>query len=183
MTPHSIVFKVNDRCNLEAFYVWQKKYGILRTKFVFLLCFVINAFAAVLTFFSMYLEESFSIIKAVLLILLETALFTFIIIRTLREKIVPEMAKNCDLRIKSCSDKTQVTLRENDFEIKTEYKKTNYFYDEIKYCFDKGTFALIVIDEYAYPIIIPLISVEKGSKDTFSSILREKLGGKYERGV
>lgn len=183
MTQNSIVFSFNERCSIEAFKLWQKRDGIMRKSYLFLLCSAINLCAAVLTFLSMYFEEEFSVLKAVLLILLETVLLTFLTVRTVKEKIVPEMAKNSDIRFKNYSDKTQITLREEDFEIKTEYKLTNYYYDEIKYCVDKGNFCFIVIDEHVAPIVIPFISTQKGSKDNFSAFLKDKLGEKYERGV
>lgn len=183
MTPYSIVFKKDERCNLGAVTLWQKKYGILKGRFIFTLCFLINFFAALLTFFSMYLEEDYNAFGTMIFVILEIILFTYIIVRTLRAKIIPEMAKNCDCRIRECSDKTQITLRENDIEIKTQYKKTNYFYDEIEHCFDKGTFAAIIVDRHTYPVVVPFISLEEGSKETFSAILKEKLQEKYERGV
>ena len=42
---------------------------------------------------------------------------------------------------------------------------------------------MIVVDKYAYPLVIPFISVTEGDKDAFRAILQEKLQEKYERGV
>lgn len=183
MTSCSIVFKKSDAVNLGAVTLWQEKYGFLRPSFRFAIIFIFNVLAACLAFWGMYSEEEFEILGAIVFIVLQTLVFTFLIDKTLKTKIVPEMAKNADLRIRACSDKTEVTLRDEDFEVKTQYKKINYFYDEVKKCFDMGTFSIIVVDEYAYPIIISYISLTEGDREAFSAILKEKLQEKYERGV
>ena len=183
MTSYSIVFKKSDAINNQAVDLWQKKYGMLRTSFRFALIFIFNVLAACLTFSAMYFEEGFEILGVIIFIAIQTLAFTFIIDRTLKTKIVPEMSKNADLRIKACSDKTEITLRDEDFEVKTQYKRINYFYDEVKKCIDMGNFCIIVIDEYAYPIIISYISLTEGDKDAFSALLKEKLQEKYESGV
>ncbi len=183
MASYSIVFKKSDAVNVQAVTLWQEKYGILRTSFRFALIFIFNIFAAGLSFFSMYFEKDFDPVGTVLFVILQTFVFTFMIDRTLKAKIIPEMAKNADLRIKKCSDKTEITLREEDFEVKTQYKKSNYFYSEVKRCFDRGNFCIIVVDEYAYPIVISYISLTEGEKESFSALLKEKLQDKYERGV
>ena len=183
MTSYSIVFKKSDAVNVGAVTLWQQKYGMLKTSFRFAVIFVFNVIAACLSFLVMNFEEGFEPLGAVVFIVLQTLVFSFLIDKTMKTKIVPEMSKNADLRIKACSDKTEVTLREEDFEVKTQYKKINYFYDEVKKCFDMGTFSIIVIDEYAYPIIISYISLTEGDREAFSAILKEKLQEKYERGV
>ena len=183
MTSCSIVFKKSDAVNIKAVTLWQEKYGMLKASFRFAIIFVFNVIAACLAFFAMGFEEDFDIMGKIIFIVLQTLVFSFLIDKTLKTKIVPEMAKNADLRIKACSDKTEVTLRDEDFEVKTQYKKTNYFYDEVKKCFDMGTFSIIVVDEYAYPIIISYISLTEGDREAFSAVLKEKLQEKYERGV
>lgn len=183
MTSYSIVCKKNDIVNAQAVTLWQEKYGMLRTSFRFALIFIFNVLAACLTFFAMYFEEDFDPMGAVIFIVLQVLVFSFLIDKTLKTKIVPEMAKNTDLRIRKCSDKTEITLRDEDFEVKTQYKKINYFYDEVKKCFDRGNFCMIVIDEYAYPIVISYNSLTEGDRESFSLILKEKLQEKYERGV
>lgn len=183
MTSYSVVFKKSESCNLSAVKIWQEKYGILKPAFLFTLCFLINIFAALLSFFSMYFEKDFDEIGTFLFVILQTLVFTFMIVRTIKGKIIPEMAKNMDLKIKECSDRTQITLREEDFEIKTQYKKTNYFYSEAERCFDNGTYCMIVVDKYAYPVVISYISLVEGEKEAFSALLKEKFGDKYERGV
>ena len=167
MTSYSIVFKKSDIANVQAVTLWQEKYGMLRTSFRFAVIFIFNVIAACLSFFSMYFEKDFDLIGTILFVILQTVVFSFMIDRTLKTKIVPEMAKNADLRIKACSDKTEVTLREEDFEVKTQFKKINYFYSEVKRCFDMGSFCIIVIDEYAYPIIISYIIYKKIFKYAF----------------
>lgn len=181
MNSYSIVFRKNDSCNLYAVRRWQREYGILQPHVISILTFSINLVAALLVFFAVSFEQDFNVVSALVFILMQTILFTFIADRTIKTKIVPEMAK--EFRIKECSDKTEVTLREEDFEIKTQYKKTNYFYDEVEACFDEGNFCMIVVDKYAYPLVIPFISVTEGDKDAFRAILQEKLQEKYERGV
>ena len=183
MMSNSIVFKKNENINLRAVELWQEKYGVLRTNYRFFLTFGLCLLVAFFSFFSMYFEEDYTTVGTFLFVALQTLVFTYMINRTIKVKIVPEMAKNADLRIRECSDKTQITLRENDFEIKTQYKKTNYFYDEVERCFDMGDFCVIVVDRYAYPVIIPFISLVEGEKEAFSALLEEKLQGKYERGV
>ncbi len=183
MTSYSIVFKKSDAVNVQAISLWQEKFGMLRTSFRFAVIFIFNVIAALLSFLSMYFEKDFDLIGTILFVILQTAVFTFMIDRTLKTKIVPEMAKNADLRIKACSDKTEITLREEDFEVKTQFKKSNYFYSEVKRCFDRGNFCIIVVDEYAYPIVISYISLEEGEKESFSALLKEKLQEKYESGV
>lgn len=183
MTSNSIVFKKNESVNLQAVTLWQEKYGILKTNYRFILTFGFCLIVGFLSFFSMYFEEDYTTVGTLLFVALQTLVFTYMINRTIKVKIVPEMAKNTDYRIKECSDKTEITLRENDFEIKTQYKKTNYFYDEVERCFDMGNFCMIVVDKYAYPVVIPFISLVEGEKEAFSSLLEEKLQEKYERGV
>ena len=183
MTSCSIVFKKSDAANLGAVTLWQEKYGFLKPSFRFILFFIFNIVAACLTFSAMYFEEGFEPLGAIVFIVLQTLVFTFLIDKTLKTKIIPEMAKNADLRIRACSDKTEITLRDEDFEVKTQYKKINYFYDEVKKCFDMGTFSIIVIDEHAYPVIISYISLTEGDREAFSAVLKEKLQDKYERGV
>lgn len=183
MEQTSLIFSQSEACTREAFVCWQKRNGILRKPYLFLICFLIDLFAGALTLGSMFLEEEFDIIAAVLLIAVQTVFFTFMTIRTISRRIVPELAKSYDLRFRKYSDKTQITLFEDNFEIKTEYRKTNYYYDEVKYCVEKYNFCMIVVDEYVSPVIIPLIFAEKGKKEEFLSVLREKLKDKYERGV
>lgn len=183
MTSYSIVFKKSDAVNVGAVTLWQQKYGMLKTSFRFAIIFIFNVIAACLSFFAMYFEEGFEPMGSVIFISLQTLFLSFIIDKTIKTKIIPEMAKNADLRIKACSDKTEITLRDEDFEVKTQYKKINYFYDEVKKCFDMGSFSIIVVDEYAYPIIISYISLTEGDREAFSAVLKEKLQEKYERGV
>jgi hypothetical protein len=160
---------------------WQREYGILQPHVLTILTFSINLIAAILTFFAASFEKDYNLVSVLIFILMQTILFTFIMDKTIKTKIVPEMAK--EFRIKECSDKTEITLREEDFEIKTQYKKTNYFYSEVEACFDEGTFCMIVVDKHAYPLVIPFISLTEGDKDAFRVLLQEKLLDKYERGV
>lgn len=183
MTSNSIVFRKNESVNRQAVELWQEEYGILRTSYRFAVTFTFNLFVAFLSFFSMYFEKDYDPIGTVLFVILQTILFTFMINRTIKNRIVPEMAKNADYRIKECSDKTEITLREEDFEIKTQYKKTNYFYDEVERCFDRGNFCIIIVDKNSYPVIISYISLVEGEREAFSAVLKEKLQEKYERGV
>jgi len=183
MTAYSIVFRKNESINQKAVALWQEKYGILKTGFRFSLTFVFCLVVALLSFFSMFFEDDYTTIGTLLFVCLQTVVFTYMINRTIKDKIVPEMAKNADFRIKACSDETEITLRDEDFEIKTQYKKTNYFYNEITSCHDREDFCLIVVDEHTYPLIISYNSLVEGEKEAFSAMLKEKLQEKYERGV
>ncbi len=183
MTAYSIVFRKNENINQKAVALWQEEYGMLRMPYRFSITFSFCLFVAIFSFLSMFFEDDFSTVGTLLFVCLQTLVFTHMINRTIKDKIVPEMAKNTDFRIKACSDETEITLREEDFEIKTQYKKTNYFYNEVLSCHDRENFCVIVVDEHAYPLIIPYISLVEGEKEAFSAILKEKLQEKYERGV
>ena len=183
MTSYSIVFRKNESINRKAVALWQEEYGMLRTYYRFTLTFNFCFIAGMLTLFVTVIEENFNKVGTLIFICLQTLIFTHMINKVIKDKIVPEMSKNTDFRIKACSDETEITLREEDFEIKTQYKKTNYFYDEVISCHDRENFCVIVVDEHAYPLIIPYISLVEGEKEAFSAILEEKLQEKYERGV
>lgn len=183
MTSYSVVFRKNEIINQKAIRLWQEKYGMLKLNYRFIITFIFCLIAAILTFITMSFEEGFTPLGSVIFICLQTLVFTHMINKVIKDKIVPEMGKNTDFRIKACSDETEITLREEDFEIKTQYKKTNYFYSEVLSCHDREDFCMIVVDEYAYPLVISYNSLVEGDKEAFSAILKEKLQEKYERGV
>ena len=183
MTSYSIVFRKNESINRKAVALWQEEYGMLRFSYRFPITFIFCFVAAIFTFVALFFEEDFSKVGTLVFICLQTLVFTHFISKLIKDKIVPELSKNTDFRIKACSEETEITLREEDFEIITQYKKTNYFYDEVISCHDREDFCVIVVDEHAYPLIISYNSLVEGEKEAFSALLEEKLQEKYERGV
>ncbi len=178
MTPNSVVFKKDDRCTYNGMVLWQEKYGILKKSYLFCLCLVINIFGAVLSFLSMYFEEDFDLIGTILFVILEVFVFSFMTVRIVKGRIVPEMIRNSSGSLGTQDNKTEVTLRDEDFEIKTPYRRTNYFYDEVYDYFNMGSYIVLVIDKHVEPIIVPLNNLLEGRKEEFSLLLNEKLKGK-----
>ena len=175
MTPYGIVYKDNIYALEQSCLVWQKKVGLLRVSALIkpilletILVFLINGALFLLN----KDDAGFLIYTSVIMVLC----FAFLTYFTFKTTYVRQLAKgNITLYQK------QAVLFEDRIEFKSPYSRSVFYYDEILYCEEKDGIITIIIDKSMLPISIYSCCIGKGSYDSFSAILREKLGAAYKR--
>lgn len=175
MLPYGIIIN-QDRFSLQqAIMLWQRKFGIFKTKNILLFC----IFPALL----------FSIIYAFAILLLDKEnSFTAIIIATVIYFVflgiyiaLTAIRSAKEFSASSKNIRMQLVLKQEALEITTEYSREVIPYDEIAFCFEKNFLLTLIYDKNSLPVAVAKMLIEKGDYETFVALLKSKIADRYEK--
>ncbi|MBQ8504343.1 MAG: hypothetical protein IJ491_08740 [Clostridia bacterium] len=171
MTPYGIVYKENLYSLQESVTVWQKKIGVLKLGTVLKIDAVILSIDLVLCLLMILLKADgiYIAMLAVLGILCAAAVYI-----VTKNSFLKEIT-----RVNFQNTDKQIVLFEDRIEYVTPFSKGEYFYDELVFAHEKNGIITLLIDEASLPCSICAHEVKKGNYETFSRILREKMGNRY----
>lgn len=175
MIPYGIIIKQNRIIMQQSLVIWQKKFGLLKpSKFIAtavpLICLFTVMFSVVSYFTSTGLTPA---IFAGELILNTALICVFIFLSAV--KTVREYAAAMK------EEKIQLVIKEDVLEITSEFSKIIVPYEDIAFCFEKDFVVTLMCDKNTFPVAISKMHFIKGDYDTFVSLLKSRLPGKYEK--
>lgn len=171
MTPYGIVYKENIHALQESVTVWQKKIGVLKLGTVLKIDAVIMSIALVICFaLILFKVDGIYVAMLAFLGILAAATVYFLIKHSFMKETTRVNFQNTD---------KQIVLFEDRIEYVTPFSKGEYYYDELAFAYEKNGIITLLIDEASLPCSICAHEIKKGNYETFSKILREKMGSKY----
>ena len=79
------------------------------------------------------------------------------------------------------TERIQLVLTEDTLEITTDFSKEIIPYNEIDFCYEKNFLLTLITDKNSFPVSVSKVHVEKGDYDTFVSLLKSRITGRYEK--
>ncbi len=171
MTPYGIVYKENIHALQESVTVWQKKIGVLKLGTVLKIDAVIMSIALIICFALILFKVDGLYVSMLAFIGLVAAVSVYFMIKG---SFIKETT-----RVNFQNTDKQIVLFEDKIEYVTAFSKGEYYYDELSFAHEKNGIITLLIDEASLPCSICAHEIKKGNYQTFSQILREKMGSKY----
>mgnify|MGYP003297795534 CR=1 FL=1 len=174
MTPYGIVYRDNPYALQKSVEIWQKKFGVFNIP-TFLKIGGISAviLLAVNLLLGLFTEGG-----------MMTYMSSFVIMLVLTFVLIYMVTNNTYIKQMALSntqkEDKQIVLYEDRLEYGTGYTRATYYYSDIIYCHESADVITIITDTAAIPFSVQKSSVNKGSYDEFSFILRRCIGSKYE---
>lgn len=175
MLPYGIVIN-QDRFSLQqAIMLWQRKFGILKTKSILLFCVLPAAAFSLIYAFAILLLDKENSFTAIFI----AAAIYFIILSIYIALNAIRSAKEFSATTRST--RMQLVLKQDVLEITTEFSKDIIPYGEIDFCFEKNFLLTLIYDKKSLPVAVSKMLTEKGDYDMFVSLLKNKVADRYEK--
>lgn len=175
MIPYGIIIKQNKLVMQQSLVLWQKKFGLLSPgKFVSSAIPLLSIFAIIYCASTVIFEKDFSPVTLFIGIVMNMG-FIAVMMYLTAFKTVKEYAASFR------EENIQLVLTEDTLEITTEFSKEVIPYNEIDLCFEKNFLLTVITDKHSFPLSISKMHFIKGDYDTFVSLLKSKVSGRYEK--
>lgn len=175
MTPYGIVYKDTVPALNEGAEIWRKKTGIISRKYFIIAVLLASLSIVAVNLIIFYFREEKELYSTATLFLTVTEIISviFLLRSALRKNIKNIFSTSSSKGLK------QAVLREYDVEFSTPYSKSNYFYEEIEGVIEGVNSLCIIVEKGNLPICISKSGIAKGEAEKFSSVLKEKIQGRY----
>ncbi len=171
MTPYGIVYNESIHAFEQGVKVWQKKFGVLKSRTFLKISAALWALAIVATVVLYAAEIDITYAMFYWFLTLCVNIFSYF---TTKNSYVRQIC-----RANYQPHEKQIVLFEDRLEITTGYGKGCYYYDEIILVHESKGIITIIIDEGAAPYCVFAHGIKKGDYRKFASILREKTAPVY----
>lgn len=175
MFPYGIVIN-QDRFSLQqAVILWQRKFGILKAKNIFIFCVLPAVVFSVIYASAILLLDKENSFTAIIIATVTYFVFLSIYIALTAIRSVKEFSSS------SKNTKMQLVLKQEVIEITTEFSKEVIPYDEIAFCFEKNFLLTLIYDKNSIPVAVAKMLIEKGDYEIFVALLKSRIADRYEK--